>query len=162
MAAVLGIVAMGIDGVTSYANLRSTTNDIRQATGLAAGAGLAVFLVPMFNYQVWRQSAEKPILARPWTWLGMVAVLAAAFLLVRAPGGWMSFLPTLVGLLVVAVFTLVNLLIITIIPWFQQRADKWWQLLPHAAAGFALAAIELWMSAEFHAYALSWAQRLRG
>jgi uncharacterized membrane protein len=137
----LFVAAMGFDGITSYAGLRGTTNDLRLATGLVTGWGLAALTFPMFNTEIW----ARPGFGRTpdgWAevlqWLGM---LVAAFILVR----WGLPLLGVVYpiLLVAAVFVTlgaVNMVFVGLMPRFERRAerlrDAWLAML--LATGFTI------------------------
>jgi uncharacterized membrane protein len=94
----LGVVAlllpMAVDGISSYAGLRETTNVIRFATGLSAGAALPVFAFPLLSPElVVGEDKKEPV--RPFgrwfdypIWLGAVAAVGAVVL--RAPG-WLYY-----------------------------------------------------------------------
>ena len=58
--AILGllVLTMAVDGVSSYAGWRSTTNDIRLWTGLAAGFACAAIVLPMLNDTLWRSPGQ--------------------------------------------------------------------------------------------------------
>lgn len=121
----LFVAAMGFDGITSYAGLRVTTNDLRLATGLVTGWGLATLTFPMFNAQVW----DAPGTGRTPEGIRQVAIwlalLATAFVGVR----WlMPLLGVLFPLLLVAAiavtFGAVNTVFVALIPRFERRATR--------------------------------------
>lgn len=128
------IAAMGVDGVTSYAGLRASTNDLRLITGLGTGWGLAALTFPMLNAQIWVQPSvtRTPEGARDVAiWLGS---LAASFALVR----WALPLlgigyPLLLVLAIVATFAAINLVFVGLMPPFERRArrlrDLWLTLI---------------------------------
>ncbi|MRS12902.1 MAG: DUF2085 domain-containing protein [Actinobacteria bacterium] len=130
----LFIAAMGFDGTTSYAGLRSTTNDIRLATGLATGWGLSALTWPMVNAQVWRAPGDGRVpdgARQVMLWLGGVA---AAFPLVRwaMPVLGAGF-PVALVIAILATFATINMVFIGLIPRFERRAaslrDLWLPLL---------------------------------
>ncbi|MHB1342296.1 MAG: DUF2085 domain-containing protein [Coriobacteriia bacterium] len=132
--------AMAYDGVTSYAGLRTTTNDLRLITGLLAGYALPLLVVPMLNSQMWRGLSGVRLFegARGWPWL---ASLPLAFASVR----WLLPLtgvlyPILTTIAIIVTFLAVNLVFATLLPTFERRADTlrgaWRQLLLSAALTF--------------------------
>lgn len=119
------IAAMGYDGVTSYAGLRGTTNDIRLVTGLATGWGLSALTFPMFNAQIW----VRPSISRtPDGWrqvLAWIAMLAATFFLVRwlfPPLGVMY--PLLLVVAIVVTLDVVNMVFVGLMPRFERQAER--------------------------------------
>ncbi len=121
----LFVAAMGFDGVTSYAGLRTTTNDLRLLTGLVAGWGLSALSFPMFNGQIWTApgSGRTPDGVRQVAiWLAM---LAATFAVVR----WMlPLLGVVYPLLLVAAIALtfgaINMVFVGLVPRFERRANR--------------------------------------
>ena len=151
----LFIAAMGVDGVTSYAGWRSTTNDIRLITGMVTGWGLAALTFPMFNAQVWAESGDGRVpdgIRQTAAWLGALLV---AFVTVRwgLPLLGAGYPLLLVGAIVVT-FGAVNMVFVGLMPPFERRArrlkDAWLALLiangltllELAAAAWLRAAVE--------------------
>lgn len=135
----LFVGAMGFDGVTSYAGLRTTTNDLRLITGMATGWGLSALTFPMFNAQIWvMPSAQRT----PEGWretLAWLAMLVVAFAVTR----WLLPLtgvvyPLLVVVSIVVTLNAVNMVFVGLMPRFERQArrlrDAWPQLL--IATGF--------------------------
>jgi len=152
----LFVAAMGVDGVTSYAGLRATTNDIRLVTGLVTGWGLATLTFPMFNTQIWAVpgNGRTPDGAgQVFAWLGMLAV---AFAGVRwgLPLLGVGY-PLLLVVAIFATFGAINMVFVGLIPRFERRAlrlrDAWLQML--LAGGFTL--IELAGAAWLRSFAES-------
>lgn len=126
--------AMAVDGVTSYAGLRTTTNDLRLITGLATGWGLSALTFPMFNAQVWVLPGTD---RTPDGWrevLVWLAMLVASFAVVR----WLMPLlgvlyPLLLVLAIVITLNTVNMVFVGLMPPFERRAqrlrDAWLPLL---------------------------------
>lgn len=130
-AAFLG--AMAYDGVTSYAGLRTTTNDLRLITGLLAGYALPLLVVPMLNSQMWRGLSGVRLFegARGWLWLVSLPIGYAVATWVLPITGVLY--PALTTIAIVVTFLAVNLVFVTLIPHFERRAgnlrDAWKQLL---------------------------------
>lgn len=143
-AAVAMIGAMAYDGLTSYMGLRQTTNDIRLATGLMTGYGLSLIVVPMLNGQLWREARRERVLdrtPRAFIWL---ASLPLAFLVVRfvAPLLGAAY-PLLTAVAIIVTFMLVNLLIVTLLPSLERRAQRLRDLRLQVALAGALTVVEL-------------------
>ncbi|MBF4509768.1 MAG: DUF2085 domain-containing protein [Aeromicrobium sp.] len=140
----LFVGAMAVDGVTSYAGLRTTTNDLRLLTGLLAGWALATITVPMVNSQIWRdgRAVRVPDGSRQVLW--WLVLLAASFVVSR----WMLpvlgvVYPLLVSAAIVVTFVAVNLVFVGLIPAFERRARRLRDIGPQVAIALVLGAIEL-------------------
>lgn len=150
------VTIMAVDGVTSYAGLRSTTNDIRLATGLLAGFALPPLLKPITNYQVWRTASRRRLLAESWQIAVLLAGIPVCFVLLKYhPWPLDALLPTLTTVSVFFAFGLVNMLMISMIPPVERRATKVWHALPYWAAATAMTLAELAIAAYLHSFALS-------
>ena len=137
----LGIVAMllpmAVDGISSYVGLRETTNVIRFATGLAAGAALPVFAFPLLSPELVVGGGRKKSVAPfgPWwdypLWLGAVAGVGA--LVLSAPA-WVYY-PLAVFLIAGLLGIFFNLALV-IWDMALERAGRWgrrpWTLIPAA------------------------------
>lgn len=146
---------MAFDGVTSYAGLRPTTNDIRLVTGLLAGFALPPVVFGMLNYQLWRQGSAARVLGtrlHQGIWL---AAIPATYVLVRFPigGAWFLYATVVIAGVLLA-FTSVNMVMVTLFPPFERKARRWLDALPFAALGLVLTGFELGAAAWLHAAAL--------
>jgi len=126
----LGVAAlllpMAVDGISSYVGLRETTNVIRFATGLSAGAALPIFAFPLLSPELIVGGNKKDIV-RPFgrwfdypLWLGAVA--AAGALVLRAPS-WLYY-PASVFIIAGLVGIFFNL---SLVIWEMvlERAGRW-------------------------------------
>ncbi len=151
------IAAMGVDGLTSYAGWRPTSNEIRLATGIGAGYAVALFMAPMLNSELWRFSGgrSRP-LEGPWAsavWLVSMPVLYAVTL-------WLlPFLglgyPLIVSLAILVTFTVVNLVLVALVWPQERRPEKASQTVPMVAAAFLLGAFEVAGAAALKAWMVS-------
>jgi uncharacterized membrane protein len=138
------VAAMAWDGVTSYAGLRSTTNDIRLATGLMTGWALPLIVAPLLNSQLWDRRSPARVL-EGWVesalWL---TGLPLAFVLVRwgLPAMGVAY-PVLVAICIVTTFVSVNLIVATLAPRFENRADRLLRAWPAMLVSLALSVIEV-------------------
>ena len=141
------VAAMGWDGVTSYAGFRTTTNDLRLLTGLAAGFAIAAILTPMLNDEVWRTGSAEQILSPTWRLLAWIAALPVSFILIRwgAPMLGVGY-PVLVALAVLATLTAVNLVIVCLVPAFERKADRWRDAGAAILLALAVTFLEIWLS----------------
>jgi len=152
----VGIVLISLmvfDGVTSYAGLRVTDNEIRLATGIFAGYAIALFILPLLNGQLWRVQDRTRPLERPWqvlVWLTTMPVLYAAT--------WWAFplldlaYPIIVALAILTTFVIVNLVIVGLFRTFENRAERPRDLLVPILIAFAMTMTELAGSAAFKAW----------
>lgn len=152
----LFVVVMGADGVTSYAGLRPTTNDIRLITGLLAGFALPPLIKPIIDYQLWRSSSRQRILEEPWQTIAFLGAIPVAFAVAKYhPWPVDAILPTFVAGAVLFAFATVNVLMISMFPPLERRVTKLWQLLPFWAGGLVITFAELAIAAQMHSFALS-------
>lgn len=149
------IAAMGLDGVSSYAGWRATTNDLRLATGLLAGFAIPPVVLGMLNGQLWRVGAPSRVLGprqHQAAWLGAIPI---AFMALRYP---LPVLDRLYSTLAIAgvltAFTTVNLVLVSLVPPFERRAERWRDAVPLAGLAFLLTAAELAFAGWLHAFAL--------
>ncbi|MCE5203358.1 MAG: DUF2085 domain-containing protein [Coriobacteriales bacterium] len=143
IAGVAFLAAMAFDGVTSYAGLRSTTNDLRLSTGLLAGYALPLLVVPMLNGQLWRAASRERLLegGRGWIWLASVPVSYGVIKWVLPVTG--AVYPLLVTIAILFTFAVVNLVIVTVVPVFERRARRLADAGPQIAVAVALTIAEL-------------------
>jgi uncharacterized membrane protein len=140
----LFVGAMAFDGVTSYAGLRTTTNDIRLITGLMTGWGLATLALPMVNGQLWRRSSADRVPSGRGAIGAWLALLLATFVVTR----WLlPFLgvgyPVLVSAAIVVTFITVNLVFVGLMPVFERRAHRLRDAWPQILVALGLSAAEL-------------------
>lgn len=152
---VIGLGAMGLDGVSSYGGFRTTTNEIRVITGLMAGSALPLILVPMFNYQAWKQSSDDRIIKNPVDFLGYIAAIFGTWALTQITPAWL-FWPMFIlnGFSIIFAFVYVNAILALLFPWWSQKAERVRQLAVPTMIGAALGLIELGGSYFAHWYLL--------
>lgn len=154
------VLAMAVDGVSSYGGWRETTNAIRLLTGLLAGYAMGAVALPLINDELWRSTASDRILARWSTVVAWLASLAAVF----AGIYWLApllgaFYPILVTVCILGTLTAVNLLIVLLPRAFGRKAerlrDAWLPLL----LAFALSWLEIALSAAVKSVLIALAAR---
>ncbi len=147
----LGILAMAFDGVSSYLGFRETTNAIRLITGLLTGFALPVFLVPIFNYQVWKESSNSRLLESQKVRIGLLILIALTYTVFMINiAAYKYFLPYLTAFAVIITFALVNLMIVTILPFWYQKTDRWKNLVLPGIIAIFLSGLEITLSASLH------------
>jgi uncharacterized membrane protein len=147
IAIALMIGAMGLDGVTEYSGLRTTTNELRLITGLLAGFAIGAIVTPMLNDELWRESAREHVLdtsEKLLVWLAAVPVSYAViyWLLPFLGVGY----PLLIAVAIVGALTAINLVMVCMLPMFERRASKLWQAWGAILVAVALAFLEIWLS----------------
>ncbi|MCX8006639.1 MAG: DUF2085 domain-containing protein [Coriobacteriia bacterium] len=138
-----GVLAMVVDGVTSYAGVRETTNAIRLATGLAAGWAMPLVVVPMLHGQLWRRWDDVRLLEgrKAAAWLaGLPLAFAAIYWLLPRAG---VMFPLLVSVAILATLAVVNLVFVSLIPAFERSASSVRSLAPQVAVAAVLTGLEL-------------------
>jgi len=146
----LFVAVMGIDGVTSYAGLRETTNEIRLMTGLMAGFAIAALSMPMLNGQVWRRPGRTRLLGTGAAAVGFVLALLPAYALLWWVGPLLGALyPLLVVGSIIFTFVYVNAVIVALLPPFEKTADTVLATWPVFGLALLLTLLELGGSTAF-------------
>jgi hypothetical protein len=138
------IAIMAWDGLTSYAGLRQTTNEIRLATGLLTGWSLPLMVLPLLNSSLWRSVRPGRVLdglREVAMWLLALPVAFAVMWWRFAPAGLAYAL--LVAASIVITFTSVNLIIVGLVPAFEHRYDRLRAMWPAVAVALTLALVEI-------------------
>jgi len=154
------IVALIIDGISSYLGLRETNNTIRLLTGMATGFSLPLLLFPIFNYQLWKKSSYRPIIRETWQQLVMVVAMIFTFAIIQLAQGLRFTLAneiasTFVVVSILFTFGIINLILITLLPFWYQKADNFKQLVIPSLIALGLTTIELYLSLLAHNYLIS-------
>lgn len=138
------LAAMAWDGVSSYAGLRVTTNDLRLITGLGVGIAAATVVYPMLQDEVWRLSGSGRLLEPSWRFWAWLLLLPASFVVIRwgAPLLGVGY-PVLVAVCIVFTLAAVNLVIVAMLPFFDRRAERLSQLALPVLAAVVLAFAEI-------------------
>jgi hypothetical protein len=152
---------MAVDGGTEYAGLRTTTNDLRLITGLAAGYAISMLLVPMLNDSVWTHADEGRVLDPAWrigVWLATLPLVYAAVWY----GGPMLGVayPVLVAVAILFTLTCVNMVFVSLTPWFDRKARRLLDVWPGALAGLVLTLGEAWLAGLLRAALVALATRI--
>lgn len=135
---------MAVDGISSYAGWRGTTNDIRLATGLMTGFAMPVLLLPILNGQLWRAPGRGRVPDGALQTLVWLAGVPVAFAVVRWPFEWLGVVyPLLVSAAILATFTAVNLAIVSLVPAAEGRSERLRDAWPWIAIAFALTIAEI-------------------
>lgn len=163
VAIALMIGAMALDGITEYAGLRPTTNELRLITGLLSGFAVGALIAPMANDVLWRRSSGERVLntpARLALWLLAVPVSYAAVYWGLPLTG--QVYPILVAFSIVVTLVLVNLVIVCVLPVFERRAESVLDVWAPALVALALSGLEIWGSAQLRLGTMALARFLVG
>ena len=140
----------GIDGLNSYADalplvpqLYTPSNYLRLASGMGCGIAIVAIVLPLFNYSVWRDLEDGPILdVRGF--LGILGVAGLLYAAVAWGPGWLYHPLALVNIVgVLLVLSIVNGLLAYLIAGRERTAHSWLDTLPILATGLFMAALEL-------------------
>jgi uncharacterized membrane protein len=159
----LMIGAMALDGVTEYAGLRPTTNELRLITGLLSGFAIGAMITPMVNDELWRRSSGERVLntpARLALWLLAVPV-SYAVVYWGLPLVGVAY-PILVATSIIVTLVLVNLVIVCVLPAFERRAESVLDLWAPVLAALTLSGLEIWGSAQLRLATVALARSLIG
>ena len=149
------IGAMALDGITSYAGLRETTNELRLITGLMAGVAIAVFTIPLVNSQLWRVPGSGKILSRPIELIGLIATMVGTYVVVMWGLPHLGIIhPVLVSVAILVTFTTVVLVIVSILPPFELKAERLRDALAAILIALAVALVILAAATALKVYLL--------
>jgi uncharacterized membrane protein len=151
------LVAFGWDGVSSYAGIRETTNQIRLATGLGVGFSSAAVLAPILNDLLWRTGSDLRVLAPTWrlgAWLAsIIATWAVVWYALPLLGrGY----PVLVTLAIPLTLTAINLVVVAMHPAFDRQAENVRDLALPMLLSLVLAGLEIWLAALARVALVGW------
>jgi uncharacterized membrane protein len=148
LVAIIFVIIMAIDGFTSYLGIRESNNYIRLITGLATGISLPIFIFPILNFQVWETSTDERILKGIWKKTGYYLLPAVLFLMLSINISFFRFfLPAIVAFSIYFSFVTINLLVVTLLPWWNMRAKGVKQLIIPVLVSMALGVGELYAAA---------------
>lgn len=145
----LFVGALAVDGANAVAagwfgaGLYAPRNDLRLATGLLGGIGVAAYVAPVVSFVFWRRRDPQPLVA---TWMDLAALLAAAglagvMLATGAPGALLLSIPAAAA--VVSSLWLVSAYTWVVLWEGPGRAETWSDLAWPIGIGFILAMAEL-------------------
>lgn len=138
---------MAWDGVTSYAGLRTTTNDLRLVSGMAMGFAMAAIVVPILNDEIWRRADSDRVLSPAWRLVAWVFVLPLAFLFVRYVGPLLGVGFALsVTAAILATLASINLIVVCMLPAFDRRVERVVSLWPAVLIALIVAMAEVWLA----------------
>lgn len=108
----VALILFAIDGINSYLaflptspQLYASQNWLRLITGTMLGLAIPLFLVPIFNQTVWRESTAEPIVHTFRHFFLMLGIALAIDLVILADVQWLRF-----AFAILTIFTVVTLL----------------------------------------------------
>ena len=148
LVALLGVWAL--DGLNSFSGfvrgsplLYEPSNAVRLVTGVGSGLALGILLYPAYHFAMWRRVDAGRVLDRGWRPIVLLLVGGAGVAILLT---WESA-PFLFWAIVVTseaaiALTVVNAVLIALITHREGFAERWTQIAPYFAAGFAASLLE--------------------
>jgi uncharacterized membrane protein len=143
-----------IDGGTSYLHMRETNNQIRLLTGLLAGAGSSILIVPCVFDLLYKYSSGEIFTKNKKSFLLWISVIIILFFIIRTEYGHLYYILTAtVTAGMITMITMVNSVLLYLIPPWNKRIIKNWKsffyfLIP----ALLLTVMELYTSFSIHMY----------
>ena len=157
---ILMIFSSIIDGFLSYLGVYNTNNIIRLITGYMFGSGIAIILYPIFIYQYFRNFQKKKIFYHYkyfiYFIITSIIIIFVIILSSSSQGIYLKifgiFFYYLSGLAVIFTFFFTNLTLFLLIPYFSQKALKFFSINLLMPSIIALTAtfIEIFIAYLFH------------
>jgi uncharacterized membrane protein len=156
----VALAALGWDGVTSYLGMRPTTNLLRLATGVGVGFALVLVIAPILNAQLWKRSAGERLLASPLEGLLWCAAAPVTFAVAWWGGPFAGVAyPIIVAVAILATFTMVNLVLVSMVPRFERAFDRLRDTWPAVLCALGLTLIEIALADQLRLVLLSFVSR---
>ncbi len=119
------IISAGADGLLSYANIYRTNNIARMITGYFSGMGLSIICYPVFAWQFYKNSRDKKILKNAWHFIILLFVAGVFFLAGILKPAFIDIVFYYLNIIaIVFSFIYSNILIILLIPYFSNKAER--------------------------------------
>jgi len=155
------VTLMAWDGVTSYAGMRVTSNELRLFTGLGTGFSAAVVVFPMLQDELWVRSGRGRVLDPVWRLAVWCAAVPATYALIWWAAPLFGVLyPVVVALCIVFTLSAINLVMVAMLPAFDRKAASFSAILVPAAIAVALSFAEMAVAGYLRASLDALARRL--
>jgi uncharacterized membrane protein len=148
---VLFVALWGFDGLNSYMTffpgapyLYEPQNWLRMSTGMLNGLALITLVWPIFNFTLWHEPRQKPVLDSPWQLLAVLPVAAVLLLVVNQGIGELLYpLAILSSAGVLVMLTMINSMIAAVVLGREGYARSWPQALVPLTVGAGLALLQM-------------------
>lgn len=142
------------DGGTSYLHIRETNNQIRLFTGLLAGSGASILIVPCVFDLLYKYSSEEIFTKNKKVFFIWIIIIILLFLIIRTEYGPLYYILTaLVTAGMLTIITMVNSVLLYLIPPWNKRIIKHWKSFFYfVIPALLLTVIELYISFTIHMY----------
>lgn len=150
----------GFDGLNSFLtlipgapHLYEPRNWLRLTTGLLNGLALIVFVLPIYNFTLWREPASEPALRNLWELLAILPVVALLVLVIQAEIGFLLYpVAILSSLGVLTMLVIINSMLATVVLGREGYARSWRQTWVPFVVGAALALLQIAAMAGLRSY----------
>ena len=157
---VLFVGLWAFDGLNSYLtffpgapHLYEPQNWLRLTTGMLNGLALITFVVPIFNFTLWRKPASEPVFRHLGELLLLLPFVALLVVVIQAEIGFLLYpLALLSSLGVVIMLTLINSMIAIVVLGREGYAQTWVQALPPLTVGAAMGILKMTAMVVLRAY----------
>ena len=137
----------GFDGLNSYLKLipgapylYEPRNWLRMTTGMLNGLALIIFVLPIFNFTLWRVPAREPVVRSLWELLAILPLVGLLVLATQAEINLLLYPLAIVSSLgVVMMLTIISAMLAAVVLRREGYALSWQQALVPLAVGLALA-----------------------
>jgi uncharacterized membrane protein len=148
------------DGLNSYLtffpgapHLYEPQNWLRLTTGMLNGLALITFVVPIFNFTLWRKPAPEQVFRHLGELLLLLPFVALLVVVIQAEIGFLLYpLALLSSLGVVIMLTLINSMIAIVVLGREGYAQTWVQTLAPLTVGVAMAILQMTAMVVLRAY----------
>jgi uncharacterized membrane protein len=148
---VLFVALWAFDGLNSYMtlfpgapHLYEPQNWLRMTTGLLNGLALVLFVLPIFNFTLWREPTQEHAIKSVWELLAFLPVVALLVLIAQAGLDLLLYPLALISSLgVIVLLTLINSMIAAVVLGREGHAVSWSQAAVPLVVGAAMAILEI-------------------
>jgi uncharacterized membrane protein len=139
------------DGLNSYMtlfpggpHLYEPQNWLRLTTGTLNGLALIIFVLPVYNFTMWRNPTDERVIKNIWELVAILPVVALLVLVIQAEIGFLLYpLAILSSLGVLMMLVIINSMLAAVVLGREGYALTFRQALVPLTVGLALAVLEL-------------------
>jgi len=152
--AVIFIGTLIFDGGTSYLHIRETTNKIRLATGLMAGSGAAMLIIPCIFELLFKYSSRDVFVKNYFHFIFWIVTIILIFFIINTGVYPLYYILTfvIVGGIISMVSMVNAVLLILFPPWSRIKIHNTKTLLYFLIPVLLLSSVELYISFSLHTY----------